>query len=60
MRNVRRGANNYERIGREKSMFHHFDTRLAKEDPSLTVCDLCLFQGAPGTTVMAMPQAALP
>jgi len=33
---------------------HHFDTKLAKEDPSLNVCDLYLFQGAPGTTVMAM------
>ena len=35
-------------------MSHHFDTKLAKEDPSLTVCDFYLFQGAPGTTVMAM------
>jgi hypothetical protein len=35
-------------------MSHYFDTRLAKEDPSLNVCDLYLFQGAPGTTVMAM------
>ena len=35
-------------------MSHHFDTKLAKEDPSLNVCDLYLFQGAPGTTVMAM------
>jgi hypothetical protein len=29
-------------------------TKLAKEDPSLNVCDLYLFQGAPDTTVMAM------
>jgi hypothetical protein len=35
-------------------MSHHFDTRLAKEDPSLNLCDLYLFQGAPDTTVMAM------
>ena len=35
-------------------MSHHFDTKLAKEDPSLNVGDLYLFQGAPGTTVMAM------
>jgi hypothetical protein len=35
-------------------MSHHFDTKLAKEDPSLNVCDFYLFQGAPGATVMAM------
>src|SRR5271166_3525702 len=35
-------------------MSHHFDTKLAKEDPSLNVCDFYLFGGAPGTTVMAM------
>jgi uncharacterized protein DUF4331 len=35
-------------------MSHHFDTKLAKEDPSLNVCDLYLFQGDPDTTVMAM------
>jgi hypothetical protein len=35
-------------------MSHHFDTKLAKEDPSLNVCDLYLFQGASNTTVMAM------
>jgi hypothetical protein len=35
-------------------MSHHFDTKLAKEDPSLNVCDLYLFQGTPDTTVMAM------
>jgi hypothetical protein len=35
-------------------MSHHFDTKLAKEDPSLNVCDLYLFRGAPDTTVMAM------
>jgi len=43
-------------------MSHHFDTKLAKEDPSLNVCDLYLFQGAPNTTVMAMtvnPDAVL-
>jgi hypothetical protein len=35
-------------------MSHHFDTKLAKEDPSLNLCDFYLFQGAPNTTVMAM------
>ena len=35
-------------------MSHHFDTQLAREDPSLNVCDLYLFQGAADTTVMAM------
>ena len=35
-------------------MSHHFDTQFAKEDPSLNLCDLYLFAGAPGTTVMAM------
>jgi Domain of unknown function (DUF4331) len=35
-------------------MTHHFDTKLAKEDPSLNVCDLYLFQGGSNTTVMAM------
>jgi hypothetical protein len=35
-------------------MSHHFDTKLAKEDPSLNVCDLYLFEGSPGTTVMVV------
>ncbi|HEY2038025.1 MAG TPA: DUF4331 family protein [Edaphobacter sp.] len=35
-------------------MSHHFDTKLAKEDPSLNLCDFYLFDGAPGMTVMAM------
>jgi Domain of unknown function (DUF4331) len=35
-------------------MSHHFDTKLAMEDPSLNLCDFYLFDGAPGTTVMAM------
>jgi Domain of unknown function (DUF4331) len=35
-------------------MSHHFDTKLAKEDPSLNLCDFYLFEGDPGTTVMAM------
>jgi Domain of unknown function (DUF4331) len=35
-------------------MSHHFDTKLAKEDPSLNLCDFYLFEGVPGTTVMAM------
>jgi hypothetical protein len=36
-------------------MSHHFDTKLAKEDPSLNVSDFYIFQGsASDTTVMAM------
>jgi hypothetical protein len=35
-------------------MSHHFDTKLAKEEPSLNVRDLYLFEGSPGTTVMVM------
>ena len=35
-------------------MSHHFDTRLAKEDPSLNICDFYLFDGSPDSTVMAM------
>src|SRR5581483_12283655 len=35
-------------------MSHHFDTKLAKEDPSLNLCDLYLFDGPVGKTVMAM------
>lgn len=35
-------------------MSHHFDTQLAKQDPSLNLCDFYLFEGAPGTTVMAL------
>jgi hypothetical protein len=42
-------------------MSHHFDTPTAKEDPRINICDFYLFDGAPGTTVMAMtvnPDAA--
>ena len=35
-------------------MSHHFDTKLAREDPSLNLCDFYLFDGLPGKTVMAM------
>ncbi|MFZ3326535.1 MAG: DUF4331 family protein [Methylocella sp.] len=35
-------------------MSHHFDTTQAKEDPRLNCCDLYLFRGRAGTTVMAM------
>ncbi len=35
-------------------MSHHFDTELAREDPSLNLCDFYLFPGPPGKTVMAM------
>jgi hypothetical protein len=35
-------------------MSHHFDSKLARENPSLSICDMYLFEGAPGHTVMAM------
>src|ERR1700752_4665738 len=35
-------------------MSHHFDTKLAKEDPSLNLCDFYLFDDPSGKTVMAM------
>jgi hypothetical protein len=35
-------------------MSHHFDTPTAREDPRINVCDLYLFDGSPGHTVMAM------
>src|SRR6476620_9970934 len=35
-------------------MSHHFDTPTAKEDPRINVCDVYLFRGRPGTTVMAL------
>ena len=35
-------------------MSHHFDTKLAREDPSLNLCDFYLFGGPSGKTVMAM------
>src|SRR6201988_5367237 len=35
-------------------MSHHFDTPTAKEDPRINVCDFYLFDGEPGTTVMAL------
>src|ERR1700740_2936971 len=37
-----------------KVMSHHFDTKLAREDPSLNLCDFYLFDGSSGKTVMAM------
>jgi hypothetical protein len=43
-------------------MSHHFDTPTAQEDPRINVCDLYLFPGGPGMTVMAMtvnPDAGL-
>jgi hypothetical protein len=39
-------------------MSHHFDTDRAKEDPRLNCCDFYLFEGRPGTTVMAMTSNA--
>src|SRR6201992_5380 len=35
-------------------MSHHFDTKRAKKDPSMNICDMYLFPGSPGNTVMAM------
>ena len=35
-------------------MSHHFDTPTARDDPRINVCDLYVFPGKPGTTVMAM------
>ncbi len=35
-------------------MSHHFDTPTAKEDPRINICDVYLFRGRPGTTVMAL------
>jgi hypothetical protein len=35
-------------------MSHHFDTKLAREEPSLNLCDFYLFDGPSGKTVMAM------
>lgn len=35
-------------------MSHHFDTPTALEDPRINVCDFYLFEGQPGTVVMAM------
>jgi hypothetical protein len=43
-------------------MSHHFDTKLAREEPSLNLCDFYLFDGSLGKTVMAMtvnPDAGL-
>ncbi len=43
-------------------MSHHFDTPTAQKDPRINLCDLYLFPGRPGTTVMAMtvnPDAGL-
>ena len=43
-------------------MSHHFDTPTAKEDPRINISDFYLFNGSPGTTVMALtvnPDAGL-
>src|ERR1700753_594216 len=43
-------------------MSHHFDTPTAREDPRINVCDLYLFEGSKGHTVMALtvnPDAGL-
>jgi hypothetical protein len=38
----------------EESMSHHFDTKQAKKNPSFNICDMYVFDGANGKTVMAM------
>jgi hypothetical protein len=43
-------------------MSHHFDIKIAREDPSLNLCDFYLFEGSPETTVMILtvnPDAGL-
>jgi hypothetical protein len=46
--------NGYEGpTARRACMSHHFDTKLAREDPSLNLCDFYLL-GPSGKTVMAM------
>jgi hypothetical protein len=39
-------------------MSHHFDSKLARENPGLSICDMYLFSGAPEHTVMAMTVSA--
>jgi hypothetical protein len=39
-------------------MSHHFDTEQAKNDPRLNCCDVYLFEGRPGHTVLAMTSNA--
>jgi Domain of unknown function (DUF4331) len=43
---------------RESIVSHHFDTDQAKNDPRLNCCDVYLFQGRPGHTVMVMTSNA--
>jgi len=38
----------------KRAMSHHFDTKLAREDSSLNLCDFYLFHGPPCRTAMAM------
>jgi hypothetical protein len=43
-------------------MSHHFDIKIAREDPSLNLCDFYLFEGSSNKTVMIMtinPDAGL-
>jgi hypothetical protein len=35
-------------------MSHHFDSPTGREDPRLNLCDIYIFPGSPGHTVMAM------
>ncbi|MDX6567374.1 MAG: hypothetical protein QOE10_3036 [Gaiellales bacterium] len=39
-------------------MSHHFDTKRAKNDPSMNICDMYVFRAHPGSTVMAMTVSA--
>jgi hypothetical protein len=44
----------YDKFGLEIRLSHHFDTPTAREDPRLNLCDMYLFGGHPGTTVMVL------
>jgi hypothetical protein len=35
-------------------MSHHFDSPTGREDPRLNLCDIYIFPGSPGHTVVAM------
>lgn len=39
-------------------MSHHFDSRLARKDPRLNVCDVYLFRSGPGRTAMILTSNA--
>ena len=39
-------------------MSHHFDSKLGRENPGFSICDMCLFSGSFDSTVMAMTASA--